>query len=226
MKTSYFFFLLFFQGNLLLAQTWTGATSTDWNTPANWSTGTVPVGTGNVIIPGTVSIYPVFSTPVTINSIQMLSGSRLDVNGYSLVLTGTSAGTNFTGAVLNNSNAATDININLNTGNAGFVSYFRSNVVNDNIIFNITGVNSFREGDIAPANQYNGNVSFNIAGSLSCLISQSTTSVFNGNLTINRTAAGSTSAFNGGYLIKELGYIWLIEALVIHVDFVVQIIVY
>ncbi len=208
MKTLYLFFLLFFQGILLFAQTWTGTTSTDWNTATNWSTGTVPVSTGNVIISGDVVIYPVFSTPVTINSIQMQAGSSVDFNGQSLSLNGVSASNNFTGAVLNNSNAATDIEINLNTGIAGFVSYFRSNVVNDNIVFNITGANNFIEGDMAPANQYNGNVSFNIAGSLSCFISQSTTSVFNGNLMINRTAAGITSAFNGGATINgEFSYI-------------------
>ncbi len=202
MRTSYLFFLLFFQGNLLFAQTWTGTNGEDWNTPTNWNTGTVPAGTGNVLIPGDVINYPIFSTAVIINSIHMQPGSSLDVNGHSLTLNGTSAGTNFTGAVLNNSNAATDIAINLNTGNAGFVSYFRSNVVNDNVVFNITGANNFLEGDMAPSNQYNGNVIFNIAGSLSTIISQSTTSVFNGNLTINRTVAGSTSAFNSGVTIN------------------------
>ena len=201
MKTSCFFFLLIFPGNLLFAQTWTGNTNTNWNTASNWSTGTVPLPAANVVIPGALTNYPVFYTPVIINSIQMEPGSRLDVNGYSLTLNGIAAGTNFTGATLNNSNAATDIEITLNTGIAGFVSYFRSNLVNDNIVFYLGGGNSFLEGDIAPANQYNGNVSFNIAGTLNVFISQTATSVFNGSLVINRTIAGSTSAFAAGATI-------------------------
>ena len=202
MKNSYLFFLLLFSGNILCAQTWTGSLNTDWNTPANWSTGNVPLSTGNVTVPGELANEPVLSGPVTINSVTMQSGSRLDVNGYNLTLNGISAGSNITGAILNNSNAATDIVITLNTGTGGFQSFFRSNTVNDHLVFNITGSNNFFEGDVAPANQYNANVIFNIAGTLSSYISHSSTSVFNGNLTINRTVAGSTVAFNSGAVIN------------------------
>lgn len=158
----------------------------------------MPLTTGNVIIPGALANYPAFSGVVIINSINMQSGSRLDANGYSLTLNGVAATTNFTGATLNNSNVESNIVINLSTGNSGFLSYFRSNIVNDDLVFNITGNNNFFEGDMVPANQYNGNVSFNIAGSLGCFISQATASVFNGNLIINRTTAGNTYLFNGG----------------------------
>jgi hypothetical protein len=198
MKTLNFFFLLICTGNLLFAQTWTGNINSNWNTPTNWSTGTVPLATGNVIIPGALANYPAFSSAVIINSINMQSGSRLDVDGYSLTLNGVAATTNFTGATLNNSNAESNIVINLSTGNSGFLSYFRSNIVNDDLVFNITGNNNFFEGDMVPANQYNGDVSFNIAGSLGSFISHSTASIFNGNLIINRTTAGNTIVFNGG----------------------------
>ena len=202
MKNLYIFFLLLFSGNLLCAQTWTGNAGTNWNTPANWNTGIVPTGTSNVVIPGELPNTPVFSGHVTINSINMQSGSRLDVNGYNLTLNGISTGTNFTGATLNNSNAATDIAITLNTGTGGFQSFFRGNIVNDALVFTITGSNNFFEGDMEPANQYNGNVRFNLAGPLSSFISHSTSSIINGNLTINRTVAGNTVAFNRGAVIN------------------------
>ena len=157
----------------LYSQTWTGNTSTSWNISTNWSPAIVPTGISNVIIPGSVASnnWPVFAGNVTINSITMQSGSHLDVNGFTLTLNGVNTNITFTGATLNNSNGATDIVINWNTGVGGYVSRFYSNTVNDAITFNITGTNAFWEGDAAPANHYNGNVGFNINDVLTVYIS-------------------------------------------------------
>ncbi len=185
--------------NLLLAQTWDGSQSTDWNTPANWNTNAVPLPAGNVIIPAGLSTYPVLASNVVINSIDMKTGSQLDVNGFTLTIDGASAYIYFTGATLNNSNAGTDIVININTGAGGFFTSFRSNTVNDNITFNLTGTNQFNEAEIAAsANTYNGNCNFNINGAMPFYLSHLSPSNFNGNLTVSRFVAGSTQFFNGG----------------------------
>ena len=184
----------------LNAQTWTGTTSTNWNISTNWSPAAVPISTSNVTIPGSVSSgnWPAFAGNVTINSINMVAGSQLDVNGFTLTLNGVNAFTYFTSATLNNSSGGSDIVINVNTGSGGYATYFRSNTVNDAITFNITGANPFYEGDAAPANHYNGNVSFNINSGLLVYISYVAPSQYNGNLTVNRTIAGATSLFNAG----------------------------
>ena len=137
-KVFYLLFCIMVVSNLH-GQTWTGTTSTSWNVSTNWNPTGVPTGASNVIIPGSVASnnWPVFAGNVTINSIDMRSGSQLNVNGFTLTLNGVNTNISFTGATLNNSNGATDIVINLNTGVGGYVTHFNSNTVNDAIIFNI-----------------------------------------------------------------------------------------
>ncbi len=185
--------------NKSAAQTWNGLLSTDWNTSGNWAPANVPTTAGNVMIPGTVATgnWPVLAGNININSIQMQQGSQLDVNGFSVTISSINANNNFNGATLINSNAAADIEININTGSGGFITYFSSNTVNDNIVFNITGSNLFSEQE-GPGNVYNGNSTFNINGSMMVLISYGAASLFNGNLTINRTVAGDTWLFYAG----------------------------
>lgn len=47
------------------AFTWTGAVNSSWFDPANWSCGTVPTSSSNVLIPSGLSTYPVLSTSNT-----------------------------------------------------------------------------------------------------------------------------------------------------------------
>jgi len=202
MKKLFYFSVCLLVVSNLYAQTWTGTTSTSWDISTNWSPVGVPTGTSDVIIPGSLDSgnWPVFASNVSINSIDMQPGSQLDVNGFTLTLNGVNTYISFTGATLNNSNGATDIVINVHTGVSGYSTYFKSNTVNDAIIFNITGDASspFYEGDAAPSNQYNGNASYNINDALPVYISQAVPSQYNGNLIVNRTVAGGTILFNAG----------------------------
>lgn len=70
---------------------WTGATSTDWNTGGNWSSGSVPLAANNANIPNQTN-DPVIAANVTINNITLAAGATLGVNsGGSLTLNGTLA---------------------------------------------------------------------------------------------------------------------------------------
>lgn len=200
MKRIFSLLLLTLSFIFLNAQTWTGTSSSDWNIAGNWNPAIIPGGANNVIIPGNVASgnWPKFSGNVTINSIDLQPGSQLDVNGFSLTLNGSSSDIRFIGTILNNSTVSTDIVINLNTGTGGFYTFFSSNTINDNIVFNITGNNQFVEGFNGVSNQYNGDASFNINDVLITLISYLVPSQYNGNLSIFRTVAGGTSLFNAG----------------------------
>ncbi len=73
--------------------TWTGAVSTDWNTPGNWAGGTVPTASQNVIIPD-VANDPVVNqpaeNPAVCNNLTVKSGATLTVaTNKSLVVNGT-----------------------------------------------------------------------------------------------------------------------------------------
>ncbi|MDN3654295.1 T9SS type A sorting domain-containing protein [Ferruginibacter paludis] len=184
----------------VFSQIWNGSVNTNWNTAANWTPAIVPDATGNVIIPGSIAgnRWPVLVSNTTVNSINMQNGSQLDVNGFALALNSINSYNYFTGAILNNSNEATDIVIDINTGSGGYITNFNSNTVNDNITFNLTGANQFNEGTAAPANEYNGNVSFNINGIMPVYISYASASRYNGNLAVARTVGGGTSLFNAG----------------------------
>lgn len=200
MKKLFIFLQLFLTGSLLHAQLWTGSISSDWNTPGNWNPAGVPSIAGNVVIPGSVvsNNWPVFSGNVTINSIEMQPGSRLNTGGYELTINSVNVNNNFNGATLSNSSTATDIVINLNTGANGFQSYFTGNTVNDDIVFNLSGTNQFIESVAPAASQYNGNVSYNINGPMPVLLFYQAASQVNGNLTVTRTVTGNTSLFYSG----------------------------
>lgn len=62
---------------LFYSHKWTGATNNDWNTASNWDTGSVPISSSNVYIPGGLTNYPTASNAVEINSVSIASGATL-----------------------------------------------------------------------------------------------------------------------------------------------------
>ena len=56
---------------------WTGASTTDWFTAANWSCGTVPDQYTDVIIPASQPRYPVINSSTSIRSIKLLNSATI-----------------------------------------------------------------------------------------------------------------------------------------------------
>ncbi|MES2645514.1 MAG: hypothetical protein V4717_01470 [Bacteroidota bacterium] len=191
---SILFFLFLHTCCFLKAQTWDGSTSTEWNTPANWNTNAVPTVTGAVTIPNTVN-KPVLPANITIASLNMSAGSALNFNGFSLSVTGLIS---FSGATLNNTNAATDIAITVNSAGGGGSNYLGGNIFNDHTTINFNGTGTSYEGYLS-GNTYNNNTTININGTGRLYTSYNQKSTFNGNLVVNRTVAGITDLFNNGF---------------------------
>ncbi len=57
---------------------WTGAVNTDWSNPGNWSTGSVPTGTDDVVIPSTAN-KPAVTSTCDAKSILVNSGGQLNL---------------------------------------------------------------------------------------------------------------------------------------------------
>lgn len=80
----------------------------------------------------------------------------------------------------------------------GYDMNIRNNIFTGNSTFNLKGTNTWVESSTALPNTFNGHVTYNISGSCNTYISHVGKSNYNGNLTIQRTAAGHTQLFNAG----------------------------
>jgi hypothetical protein len=60
---------------------WTGAISSAWSLPANWSTGTLPTAYSKITIPSGLTNYPTTSSAVTFNSLTINSGASFIAQG-------------------------------------------------------------------------------------------------------------------------------------------------
>jgi hypothetical protein len=96
----------------VLSTTWTGSTSTSWNSSSNWSCG-VPLGGDNIDIPGGLTNYPVLDGTRTIGNIIIGAGATLNLNNSSLVVTGVFSGT---GTLIGSATSSLTIN---GSGNKG-----------------------------------------------------------------------------------------------------------
>jgi Secretion system C-terminal sorting domain/Protein of unknown function (DUF1573) len=65
--------------------TWTGITSTDWTTGSNWSCGTAPTNTSNIIIP-TTTVTPTLLSNQTINSLSLIGSNKIILGNNNLTV--------------------------------------------------------------------------------------------------------------------------------------------
>ncbi|MBK8683837.1 MAG: hypothetical protein IPN26_02005 [Bacteroidetes bacterium] len=198
-------FLLVIGAHSMDAQIWTGSASNVWTNPLNWTPNSVP-GPGSVVIINASTNNPKLQANTTVAAFLSGSGDTLDVNGFTLTVTGTTSNYNvFNNITWINTNAATDIVLNIATPTGGYFTQINGNVFNDHVTINLTGSDNFSEG--TTANTYNGNCTYNINSGLNATFSASTASQFNGNLNVNRTVAGSTSLFStGGNVTGNFNY--------------------
>ncbi|MDJ1501171.1 hypothetical protein [Xanthocytophaga agilis] len=216
-------FLLLFVVSILPAlsasYTWTGSSSTNWNTASNWSPAGVPTSTDNVTI-ATASNAPALSGNVTVTNFTLQSGS-IQLNGYTLNITGVAyfpAGTVGAGAINATGSATT-----FGGSSTGPVINASVNIVSGSIIFQYTTFNttaSFEKtgasGDTGNGgNVFNGvtTIKFSSATGGYITSAQTTSDTFNGDLTLINTGtsgngiylarAGTANAFNGNISVSS-----------------------
>jgi hypothetical protein len=68
--------------------TWTGTSSSDWNTAGNWTPSGVPASGADIIIPNVVN-DPVLDQPRTVSRLTVASGATPSLGTYTLTVTGT-----------------------------------------------------------------------------------------------------------------------------------------
>ena len=143
--------------------TWTGATSTAWATASNWSLGTVPTGSDDVIIVSKPN-QPIISTSVVAKSIEVWSTASLNITATGvLTITGTNTSsystlTNpcafYNGGTINN-NGQISIGATGSAGNRGILNSAEASFINDsggeiNIDrFTITGLSNTGAQDLS-----------------------------------------------------------------------------
>jgi hypothetical protein len=181
----------FLSAGFLQAQTWNGSSSTDWNTPANWSTNAVPTSTGVVIIPvpGIITNWPVLPGNITIGRLTMNAGSQLNTNGFNIVFTST-GGISFTGATITNPGALNTSDFNIPGGGTSI----NGCTFNGNFSFQKTSPNQVFSEATTASNTWNGNTTFTLMAGEGLSLSSNFPSTFNGNLTINKPADISDNA--------------------------------
>lgn len=166
--------------------TWTGTTSTAWETPTNWACGLIPdANTTQINIPGAPANQPVLNTNVLVSGILNLqdAGSTLSVNGQTLTLNSTVIGN---GSLIG---SATSNLVVENTGGPA-TSLRMSQTGNNNQLNNYS---QNREATVTLSNALKINGIVNLSGTNSVLASGSGA----GNLTLLSTAS-TTSGI--GYL--------------------------
>lgn len=198
---SFFLTLIIFCGlcGFVNAQTWTGLVSQNWNDPQNWSPTAVPVSTSNVTINNT-GFSPKLQSNVSIGVINVTTGVTLDFNGFIMTINSNVGGyVLFDGVTMINSNAVTDIVLNINTGGFGYYTNIQGCTVNDKITFNISGNDVFYEGSVL--DQFNGDVVYNISGPVPIHLSNATATQYSGNFSYTRTIAGANYIFSSAATI-------------------------
>lgn len=125
----------------VLANTWTGATNTDWDTATNWSMGAVPTGTSKVAINDVVN-DPVASGPISVNEMTINSGAQLTVNGA--VTNNSTIVVNSGGSFIAKTSVSGNVTYNRTIGSTNW--HFISSPVNDQDVDAFVGTEGLAAG--------------------------------------------------------------------------------
>ena len=170
-----------------LDNTWTGGNSSNWNDPGNWSSGSVPAPTENIVIASGASNTLTISSSVAANNITIASGGLLIVTG-TLQINGsiTNNGGTFTatsGTIEMNGSSAQNIPASTFTGNT-----VQNLIVNNSAgvtlsgALNITGVLTPAAGNLVSG----GNLTLVSTASATASVAASAGGTITGNVNVQR----------------------------------------
>jgi hypothetical protein len=63
---------------------WTGAVSSDWSTAGNWTPSGVPTSSDDVLIPSSLTTYPILSASSVVHNLIMQPGTSIETAGFAL----------------------------------------------------------------------------------------------------------------------------------------------
>ena len=175
------------------AQTWTGNTSTDWNTGSNWSGNAVPLAGANVTIPTAPAgnRWPKLGSNISLSGFGMQAGAQLDINGFTI----TATHLDWRGSI-SNSNIGTDIVVNITGTSTTFIRNFSAS---DHITYTLSGTGIFYDTYLANTqNSYTGDVTYNRTGTGATYVARYSTITYGGNVTLNRATGSETESFYAG----------------------------
>ncbi|SFW76532.1 T9SS type A sorting domain-containing protein [Chitinophaga sancti] len=122
-------------GELITTYNWTGATSTNWFTNGNWSTGLPPTTANDVVVPSGLTNYPVVSgNTASTKNLSIQSGGSVTVTNGLLRISGTITNS---GSLLS---TAGSIEMNGTSAQAISAGVFSTNTVLNLTINNTSGV--------------------------------------------------------------------------------------
>jgi hypothetical protein len=184
--------------------TWTGNSSTDWETTGNWSSGSVPTSGDDILIPSTVT-DPVISTSVSGVDLTIESGGELTISGSgSLTLSGdvdVSGTLNYTssGSITLSKSGGTLSGTGSQTGADYVIASGGSYTLNDSWSIDNIDVNSGGSLDVATTKTLTTATNLTNGGTLTCSGSANLTVGGDVSLTGTTTMGSGTLDLDGNY---------------------------
>ncbi|GMQ29610.1 T9SS type A sorting domain-containing protein [Algoriphagus confluentis] len=121
------FFLL--STRLVLGQTWTGITSSNWNTASNWSSGTIPGAGSDVVISNPAAPnQPILPGNISLRDFSISAGN-INLGGFQLTVTRNFQSTG--GTISNGTVAANNLNSLQNTVFNGTITLIKTGGINN-----------------------------------------------------------------------------------------------
>jgi hypothetical protein len=184
--------------------TWTGNSSTDWETTGNWSLGSVPTSGDDILIPITVT-DPVITTSVSVVDLTIESGGELTISGSgSLTLSGdvdVSGTLNYTssGSITLSKSGGTLSGTGSQTGADYVIASGGSYTLNDSWSIDNIDVNSGGSLDVATTKTLTTATNLTNGGTLTCSGSANLTVGGVVSLTGTTTMGSGTLDLDGNY---------------------------
>ena len=184
--------------------TWDGSSSTDWNTGANWDTGSIPTSSDDVIIPDTSSINncelsATGGNPKNVNSIKIESngtivGNDIEIRAY---------GENGSGFAVDNDRIISgDLNLTIQTAASTTCDFQGSSGNFKNVVINHASADIHLSGNTT----FDGNLTIT-AGTFDCSNEGGSDKnlTVTGHVSVTGTLTGNASAISAGSMIINSG---------------------